>query len=78
MSFIFAPRSLATRLLVNLFDRKYRPKWRWTPDGTVVPADPTEWINGISGERWSYTDHADLLTRRRITAAVAMESGIAS
>jgi hypothetical protein len=60
-----------------LFDRQYRPRWRRTPDGTVVPVDPSEWIDGISGERWFYTDHADLPTRRRITAAVAAEWGIA-
>ena len=50
-----------------LFDRQYRPRWRRTPNGTVVPADPSEWIVGISGERWFYTERADLPTRKRVT-----------
>lgn len=58
-----------------LFDRQYRPRWRRTSNGTVVPADPSEWIVSISGERWFYTDRADIPTRRRITAAIAAEWG---
>jgi hypothetical protein len=56
---------------IILFDRKYRPAWKRRPDGTVAPADPTQWIEGIVAERWFYTDRVDLPTRRRIVAEIA-------
>ena len=34
-----------------LFDRRYHPRWRRTPDGNVTPEDPTTWIENIAGER---------------------------
>jgi hypothetical protein len=56
-----------------LFDRKYRPKWRRHPDGTVEPADPSEWIDDIVQENWFYTDRASLSERKQINARIAAE-----
>jgi hypothetical protein len=60
-----------------LFDRRYRPRWRRTPDGTVEPADPSQWIEGIVQENWFYTDRASLSERKQINARIVAEWRIA-
>lgn len=54
-----------------LFDRRYKPRWRKTPDGAVAPADPGEWIADISNEVWFYNDRVHLRDRKNIAAKVA-------
>jgi hypothetical protein len=58
---------------VVLFDRKYRPRWRRTPDGIVTPADPSKWIDDILQEAWFYTERASLTDREQINARIAAE-----
>ncbi len=62
---------------VVLFDRRYRPRWRRTPDGTVEPADPTQWIDGIIHKSWFYRDRTSLSDRKRICVRIASEWGLA-
>jgi hypothetical protein len=61
---------------VVLFDRKYRPRWRRKPDGIVEPADPAQWIEGIVGETWLYTDRTPLPDRRAIARKVLQSWGV--
>ncbi len=56
-----------------LFDRKYRPRWRRTPDGIVTAADPSQWIDGIVEECWFYSDRCSLTDRKQINARIAAE-----
>jgi hypothetical protein len=58
---------------VVLFDRKYRPRWRRTPDGTVTPADPSQWVDGIVQESWFYSDRCSLPDRKQINARIVAE-----
>ena len=59
-----------------LFDRRYHPRWRRTPDGNVTPEDPTTWIENIAGERWLYNERTPIAVRRAIGAAVLREWGV--
>jgi hypothetical protein len=61
---------------VVLFDRKYRPRWRRKPDGTVAAADPAEWIDGIVHECWLYGERTPIATRQALGAAVLRKWGI--
>ena len=56
-----------------MFDRRYRPRWRRKPDGVVEPADPSQWIDGIVEESWSYSDRTSLSDRKKINARIAAE-----
>jgi hypothetical protein len=59
-----------------LFDRRYQPRWRRTPDGTVTPADPLQWVDDIVRETWLYTERCPLATRQALGAAVLREWGV--
>jgi hypothetical protein len=59
-----------------LYNRNYQPIWERLPDGTVRPADPSEWVRDIVEHRWFWDDgtmHKDVMKR---ADAVLREWGI--
>jgi hypothetical protein len=59
-----------------LFDRRYRPLLRRTPDGVVTREAPDRWIEGIVRQRWLYDDSVDLRTRKQRVAKALADWGI--
>jgi hypothetical protein len=55
---------------VILFNRAYRPIWERLADGTVRPADGTEWVK-FAKQRWFYTDrHPEAESRKRASTVL--------